>query len=118
MAPPNLGPMVSIPLTIDEIRSLPALAVTIGDGGRKMYVSEDIGLNRIYEWDLSTPYDVSSATLDQSSNNAIFDESAYGYQFTPDGLTLYVSGEESVSQIKIRADRLGVRKKTIQIMDI
>jgi DNA repair protein RadA/Sms len=30
---------------------------------------------------------------------------------------LYVSGEESVSQIKIRADRLGVGSKSIQIME-
>lgn len=30
---------------------------------------------------------------------------------------VYVSGEESVTQIKVRADRLGVKKKTIQIME-
>lgn len=33
------------------------------------------------------------------------------------GDVLYVSGEESVSQIKIRADRLKVKKKSIQVMD-
>src|SRR3989344_5704599 len=30
---------------------------------------------------------------------------------------LYVSGEESVSQIKIRADRLGVKSKNIQLLE-
>ena len=29
MAPPNLGPMVSMPLATEEIKSLPALAATI-----------------------------------------------------------------------------------------
>ena len=33
------------------------------------------------------------------------------------GDVLYASGEESVTQIKIRADRLGVKKKTIQIVE-
>lgn len=33
------------------------------------------------------------------------------------GNALYVSGEESVNQIALRAQRLGVRKKTIQIME-
>lgn len=30
---------------------------------------------------------------------------------------IYVSGEESVGQIKIRADRLGIRKKTINVLE-
>ena len=30
---------------------------------------------------------------------------------------LYVSGEESVSQIKIRADRLGIKSKSIQVLE-
>jgi len=33
------------------------------------------------------------------------------------GNVLYASGEESVAQIKIRADRLGVREKTIRVME-
>lgn len=33
------------------------------------------------------------------------------------GKILYVSGEESRQQLKVRADRLGVKKKTIQIME-
>lgn len=33
------------------------------------------------------------------------------------GNTLYISGEESGQQLKLRADRLGIRKKTIQIME-
>src|SRR3990172_4381818 len=34
-----------------------------------------------------------------------------------DKIVLYVSGEESTSQIKIRADRLGVRNGNIQLME-
>jgi len=33
------------------------------------------------------------------------------------GDTLYVSGEESVTQIKIRADRLGIKNKTIKFLE-
>ncbi|OGM14275.1 DNA repair protein RadA [Candidatus Woesebacteria bacterium RIFCSPLOWO2_01_FULL_39_23] len=33
------------------------------------------------------------------------------------GNALYVSGEESVSQIKVRADRLGIKNKKIQILE-
>lgn len=33
------------------------------------------------------------------------------------GNVLYASGEESIAQTKIRADRLGVKKKTIQVME-
>ncbi len=33
------------------------------------------------------------------------------------GNLLYISGEESVGQIRIRADRLGVKKKTIRVME-
>lgn len=33
------------------------------------------------------------------------------------GETLYVSGEESVSQVKIRADRLGIKNKTIKFLE-
>jgi DNA repair protein RadA/Sms len=33
------------------------------------------------------------------------------------GNTLYISGEESGQQLKLRADRLGIKKKTIQIME-
>lgn len=33
------------------------------------------------------------------------------------GNALYVSGEESVNQVKIRADRLGVKSKTISFLD-
>ncbi len=33
------------------------------------------------------------------------------------GETLYVSGEESVTQVKIRADRLGIKNKTIKFLE-
>jgi DNA repair protein RadA/Sms len=33
------------------------------------------------------------------------------------GNVLYISGEESIRQLKIRADRLGVSKKTIQVVE-
>lgn len=33
------------------------------------------------------------------------------------GHTLYISGEESGQQLKLRADRLGIKRKTIQIME-
>ena len=33
------------------------------------------------------------------------------------GSVAYISGEESVQQIKIRADRLGIRKKSIKLME-
>lgn len=33
------------------------------------------------------------------------------------GNTLYVSGEESAQQLKLRAERLGIKRKTIQIME-
>lgn len=33
------------------------------------------------------------------------------------GQTLYISGEESGQQLKLRADRLGIKRKTIQVME-
>jgi hypothetical protein len=70
----------------------PVLSAFIGKGGTKAYISEDIGLTKIKEYDLSTPYDISSAAFLRNFTTDV-DDSPFGIFVTPDGINFYVSGE-------------------------
>lgn len=61
------------------------------DDGSKMYV---IGttLDTIREFTLSTPWDVSTIALSKSRYVGIFDATPSGIHFSPDGLTMYITG--------------------------
>lgn len=59
--------------------------------GTKMYFSGDGG-NKIYEYDLSTAWDVSSASFLQSFSVATQETNPVGLFFKPDGTKMYVAG--------------------------
>lgn len=59
--------------------------------GAKMYIVGDAG-NDINEYDLSTAWDISTASFDQSFNVLSQDASPIGMYFRDDGLKMYVAG--------------------------
>ena len=59
--------------------------------GSKFYVVGDTG-NSVYEYDLSTAWDVSTATYLQAFSVAAQESSPKGLFFKPDGLKMYVLG--------------------------
>jgi DNA-binding beta-propeller fold protein YncE len=60
--------------------------------GTKMYFAGDGG-NNIYEYDLSTAWDISSASHLQSFSVATQETSPVGLFFKPDGTKMYVAGQ-------------------------
>ena len=60
--------------------------------GLKMYVVGRSTSDSVYEYDLSTAWDVSSASYLQNFNVAAQDTSPVGVFFKPDGLKMYVVG--------------------------
>jgi len=59
--------------------------------GTKMYISGNTG-DAVYEYDLSTPWDVSSASYLQNFSVAAQESSPNGIFFKPDGTKMYVAG--------------------------
>jgi len=62
--------------------------------GLKMYVIGDAS-NSVLEYDLSTAWDVSSASYLQNFSVAVQDATPTGVFFKPDGLKMYVTGSAS-----------------------
>ena len=60
--------------------------------GTKMYVAGDAGAD-VNEYDLSTAWDVSTATYLQNFSVSAQDTAPYGIFFKPDGTKMYVAGE-------------------------
>lgn len=80
-------------------------SVFIRNDGLKMYVTgEDIPSNRIYEFDLGTAWDVTSANFLQNSIN--FTETLNGMFIKPDGKKLFVCGTslDSVQQFTLNTE--------------
>lgn len=72
------------------------IAVGFKDDGSRMYVAE---YSDIYQYDLSTPWDVTTASYNSASFNASGSSSARGFKFKPDGKQLFVAGDlDSVLQ--------------------
>ncbi|REK52733.1 MAG: hypothetical protein DWQ49_12510, partial [Bacteroidetes bacterium] len=65
--------------------------VAFGANGTKMYVA---GANNdaIYEYDLTTAWDVSSASYLQSTSTSLFEATVFSFEFSPDGTRLYTVG--------------------------
>lgn len=62
--------------------------------GTKMYVLGDGG-NSVYQYSLSTAWDISTASYDSVSLSIFSQEGgAYGLTFKPDGTKMYISGEQ------------------------
>jgi len=61
--------------------------------GTKMYVLGLSGTASIYEYDLSTAWDVSSASYSQSASVSVRAPSPYGFYFSPDGTYCFVSAD-------------------------
>jgi len=68
------------------------LSVFFKPDGLKMYFVGSV-TDKIYEYNLSTAWDVSSASLLQSFDLSSEDRSALGVFFKPDGLKMYISGD-------------------------
>ena len=62
--------------------------------GLKMYTLSG-NTDRIYEWDLSTEWDVTTATANQNFSIVGTDNAPYGFYFKPDGLKVYMTGREN-----------------------
>ena len=60
--------------------------------GTKMYLLNGGAANQIYEYDMSTAWDIHTAGVVQSRNISEHDGSAEGFYFRNDGLKIYMTG--------------------------
>ena len=67
--------------------------VTLSTDGTKMYLTATAASNKIYQYTLSTPYDVTTASYDSVSFSAT---SPTGVAFRSDGLRAYIVGNSTV----------------------
>ena len=75
-------------------------AVFFKDDGTEMYVSNDYPLDEIYQWNLSTAWDVSSATFYDKTPINPYVRVAYGFYIKSDGLELYAtSSQTGIAQV-------------------
>lgn len=63
--------------------------------GMKFYGMQDTGSCYVEEWDLSAPWDLSTATYVQEFDTTTEDNTARGVSFSPDGLKMYVLGQQN-----------------------
>jgi 6-phosphogluconolactonase (cycloisomerase 2 family) len=68
--------------------------VTFSADGSRLYIIGDSTTN-VYQYSLSTSYDVSTASLDQSFDVSTQETGPRGLAFKPDGTSLYVIGRDS-----------------------
>jgi len=66
-------------------------AIYFKPDGTKMYMTGDVG-NGIYEYNLTTPWDVSTAALFHSKSVAGQEQGPHGLFFRADGLRMFVTG--------------------------
>ena len=64
--------------------------VDFNPGGTKMYVIS-IGDSAVYEYNLGTPWDISTAVYSGYQDIYQYSELPYGWEFKPDGTMLYVT---------------------------
>ena len=70
------------------------------DDGTEMYLSNDYPLDEIYQWSLSTAWDISTATLYDKTPVNPYIRVAVGFFIKPDGLELYAtSSQTGISQV-------------------
>ena len=71
--------------------------IFIGNSGSKMYISD--GVENVFQYTLSRPYDVSSASYDSVSKNVYTPDNnnAFGLYFSTDGTQMYVSGNTTAT---------------------
>lgn len=65
--------------------------VHLGNSGTKMYATTN-GVDRVWEWDLTNPYDVSSADFTTSFNTNTYETNNRSVTFKPDGTKMYTVG--------------------------
>lgn len=75
--------------------------INISADGKKMYLSPGFS-NKLYQWDLSTPYDISTSTF-WSVNNSLSSLTSYGHYVSPDGKHLYYCSDsyDTIRQYKV-----------------
>lgn len=75
---------------------------TFGNNGTKLYIpNDDASSNQVTSFSLSTPYDITSASLDTNTMNFIVFVNNDGMIFNPDGTKIImfeVSGDPSIKQ--------------------
>ena len=74
--------------------------ITITDSGSSMFVSHN-GFGKIYQFILSIPYDITTATVGNSIDVTGEVQDTQGIAFEPDGLTMYVLDNATGSTGKI-----------------
>jgi DNA-binding beta-propeller fold protein YncE len=72
-----------------------ATGVAFNNDGTKMFITGIIG-GSVYEYDLSTGFDVSSAVYSQSFSVSAQSANPYGLAFNTDGTKMFVCGANSV----------------------
>lgn len=77
-----------VSVDIDQGQTVSGL--NFGDDGSKMYILSP-NVKRIYQWNLSTPYDITTATISGLSSPVMSSTvSPYGIHMASDGLSVYI----------------------------
>jgi len=76
-------------LSLGATAEFTAESLFIKPDGLKLYVLTSFGTNAVYEYDLSTPWDITTATLNEDDGGVIL--GSEGISFKPDGTKVYVS---------------------------
>jgi len=118
---------LSIPWNVSTSIFLQSHSVTAQDNtptdiffradGKRMYIVGE-QFDSVYEYDLSIPWDISTATFQQSFSISAQDATASGLFFRPNGNKMYVVGEENdtVYEYDLGLSVDGITKNTTQIM--
>lgn len=69
---------------------------TLRPDGSQMFVTGESN-DRVYQYDLSTPFDVSTASLIRSLDVSPQDRQPEGVEFKPDGSIMYILGSDNVN---------------------
>jgi hypothetical protein len=77
-----------------EIEGSVPLAMAFGDNGTKMYISTN-GQDRVFQYSLSTAYDISTASYASVQDNFLVTNATQGIAFSPDGTKMYTCDTQS-----------------------
>jgi len=96
----SIGSSFSIGSRVSLLKGL-----TLTSNGDRLHIS-DGGNNKLFQYDLSTDFDITTARFDTSFSFGSFVSSAHGALFDPTGSRLYAVGETSRNVVAHKVETL------------
>ena len=103
--------------SLDNVSFVPQgtvpLTIKFGDNGTKLYISTN-GNDRVFQYSLSTAYDISTASYVTVQDNVSVSNGTQGLEFNPTGTKMYTVNTAS----DITADLVGSRRDPPRISSV